>query len=365
MSTLKTIGQSGFTMIEVTVTLALTAVLGLSISGVMNYANRQTKIQTEDIQSLIIRYGASKVLVRDIANAAPSFNYINFKDDDNLPFFIYSQGELCTPTTCSRKFTMSIAAGATKSRPLFLLTVKGGIEEMIRFGVNPINAFDGTTNAFIGVNPSPTSTTGISKTVIPSSPWEKGRIVLLQTTNSFFDCSSMVNNSTPSGSCTITCQGACLDYAASRQMKMIGVVDNDEEDMTYTSVVGQPALFKKDYSICRPDSATCPIKVSVPNLNSAKKLFENMPYIPGSDNLATITPVGLVRYHLERPNVNSPDNQIVLVRSEATLVGTKLSFVRAHVLMTGIQSIVFTRKNVSNPTIEYKFTKVRYQSAIK
>jgi hypothetical protein len=90
-----------------------------------------------------------------------------------------------------------------------------------------------------------------------------------------------------------------------------------------------------------------------------------MPYIPGSDNLASITPVELVRYHLERPNPGSPDNHIFLARSAATIDGGELSFERAHVLMTGIQSIVFTRKNVSNPTIEYKFIKVRYQKAIK
>ena len=367
MSTLKTIRQSGFTMIELTVTLALTAVLGISISGVMKYANRQTKIQTEDIQSLIMRYGASKVLVRDMANAAPSFNYINFKDDNNLPFFVYSQGEACTNAACSRKLTMSIANGATKSNPLFLLTVNGRIDEMIRFGINPTDAFDATSSSYIGVNPAPTATTGISKTVISSSPWEKGRIVFLQTTNSFFDCSSMVNNfsPTPSGSCPITCQGACTDFAVSRQLKMIGVVNNNEEDMTYTPVLFQPSLFKKAFSICRPDQNSCPIKIPIPNLNSARKLFEKMPYIPGSDNLATITPVELVRYHLERPTANSPDNQIILARSAATIVGGKLSFERAHGLMTGIQSIVFTRKNVSNPTIEYKLIKVRYQKAIK
>jgi hypothetical protein len=86
-------------------------------------------------------------------------------------------------------------------------------------------------------------------------------------------------------------------------------------------------------------------------------LFENLPYLPGTDNLSSLTPVELVRYHLERPSPNSPDTKIVLMRSTATIVGSELSFESAHILMTGVQSIVFTRKNISAATVEYKLTK--------
>lgn len=366
MKFLKSILQSGFTMVEMSVALALTAVLGMVIYGVMNYTDRQSKIQTENIQDLILRYGASKVLVRDIANAAPTFNYINIKDDNNLPFFVYSQNEYCQPAaTCSRKFTMEIPANNTLSEPIFFLSVKGGSDEMIRFGIDPSMTFD-DSDTYVGINYDKVAdpATGISKSVIPESPWVKHRIVLLQSANSFYDCNSTVNSFTPNptGSCNVT--GA--NFATTRQMKMLGVVNPDEIDMTFTPVASRPTLLKNKYNICRPDkNLNCVIKVSLANLNTSKDLIEKMPYIPGSDNLASITPVELIRYHLERPAPNSPDTKIVLMRSVATIVGGQLSFERAHVLMSGIQSIVFTRRNVSNPTIEYKLIKVRYQSAIK
>lgn len=369
MKFLKSALQSGFTMVEMSVALALTAVLGMVIYGVMNYTDRQSKIQTENIQDLILRYGASKVLVRDIANAAPTFNYINIKDDDNLPFFVYSQNEYCQPAAaCSRKFTMEIPANNTLSEPIFFLSVKGASDEMIRFGIDPSMTFDSSTNDYLGVNYEKVvdATTGISKDIKPESPWVKDRIVLLQSANSFYDCNSTVNSFTPApaGSCNVTGP----DFATTRQMKLLGVVNSDEIDMTYTPVASRPNLLKNTYNICRPDqNLDCAINPAISDLiiNSSAKLIENMPYIPGSDNLASITPVELIRYHLERPAPNSPDTKIVLMRSVATIVGGQLSFERAHVLMSGIQSIVFTRKNVSTPTIEYKLIKVRYQSAIK
>ena len=163
-----------------------------------------------------------------------------------------------------------------------------------------------------------------------------------------------------------TAGGNCPDYAVARQMKLLGTVNSDEFDMTFKNVASQSQLLKKQYKICRPNqNMTCSIKTNIPNLNTSKKLIEKMPFIPGTDNLATITPVELVRYHLERPAANSPDSKILLMRSTATIVGGQLSFERAHILMSGIQSIVFTRNNVSNPTIEYKLIKVRYQKAIK
>ncbi len=369
MKFLKSALQNGFTMVEMSVALALTAVLGMVIYGVMNYTNRQSKIQTENIQDLILRYGASKVLVRDIANAAPTFNYINIKDDDNLPFFVYSQNEYCQPAAaCSRKFTMEIPANNTLSEPIFFLSVKGGSDEMIRFGIDPSMTFDGSTNSYLGVNYEKVvdSTTGISKDIIPESPWVEDRIVLLQSANSFYDCSSTVNTFSPdpAGNCNVT----GTNFATTRQMKMLGKVNSDEIDMTFYAVASRPNLLKNKYNICRPDqNLNCVINPNTANLTitTSKDLIENMPYIPGSDNLASITPVELIRYHLERPAANSPDTKIVLMRSVATIVGGQLSFERAHVLMSGIQSIVFTRKNVSNPTIEYKLIKVRYQSAIK
>jgi hypothetical protein len=181
---------------------------------------------------------------------------------------------------------------------------------------------------------------------------------------------SLVNtfNPLPSADCPIACNpsGTC-DYATSRQIKLLGSVDTNEIDMTFTPVKNRPDLLKTKYMICRPGQSTnCGVSSkyqSALDIKSAKMLFENLPYLPGTDNLSSLTPVELVRYHLERPSPNSPDTKIVLMRSTATIVGSELSFESAHILMTGLQSgvksIVFTRKNISAATIEYKIIKAR------
>lgn len=370
MKPFKLHNQTGMTMIEMVVTFALFSILAGIIFSVMEYADKQTKLQTEDIQSLILRLGASKVLARDIANSAPSFNYINFEDDSGRPFFVLAQNEACQGPSCERTFSMNIPAGETESNPLFLLTVRGETYEMLRFGVDPFMPFDPSSNTYIGVNAeaSVDPQTGISQSVLPFSPWKKGRLMMLQTANLFYDCQSTVNTPNfdpiPATTCPITCNpsGTC-DYAVTRQLKLLGVVNNDEIDMSYTPVQSRPRLLKTNYTICRPDdNMGCTVQPKYAGglkLKTTKDLFELMPYIPGSDNLASLTPVELVRYHLERPSATSPDSKIVLMRSAATIVGGKLSFERAHLLMTGVQAIVFSRRNISNPTIEYKLTKAR------
>lgn len=367
MSHFKNLKDSGFTMVELTVTMALTGVLAMIVYGVVQYADRQTKIQTEDIQNLIQRFGASKVLLRDLTNAAPTFNYINVKDDNDRPFFILSTTEFCQHANCERKFTMSIPNGETVSRPLFFLVINGMPNEIIRFGIDPEKLFD-DSEAYLGINSDPDN--DISKAAMPISPWDEDRLILLQTSNQFYDCHSQVHTfePNPSGSCPITCQisGTC-NYAINRPLKLLGKVNSDKVDMTFLTIPSRPELLKNKFSLCNPkNSSDCEINVDFgTGLTTSKDLIEKMPYIPGSDNMASFTPVSLVRYHLERPSASSPDNKIVLMRSTAEIVGTQLSFERAHVLLTGIQSIVFTRKNVSNPTIEYKLNKVRLQQVVK
>lgn len=357
--------QSGFSMIEMMMALAITSILGGIIFSVVEYSDRQTKLQTEDIQSMILRMGGAKVLVRDVANSSPGFNYLNMPDDNGKPFYIFAQNEYCQGSSCERNFTLNIPPGQVVSSPFFMLVTRGDANEMLRLGVDPYTTFS-DTHSYVGVNAAAQTdpATGLAKSVISYSPWTKGRLILLQSANHFYDCMSLVNtfDPLPSADCPIACNpsGTC-DYATSRQIKLLGSVDTNEIDMTFTPVKNRPDLLKTKYMICRPGQSTnCGVSSkyqSALDIKSAKMLFENLPYLPGTDNLSSLTPVELVRYHLERPSPNSPDTKIVLMRSTATIVGSELSFESAHILMTGVQSIVFTRKNISAATVEYKLTK--------
>lgn len=362
--------NSGFTMVELTVSVALVAVLGMIVYNVVTYAERQARIQTEDVQNLILKYGAVKVLTRDISNAAPTFNYINLEDDNNLPFFVLANNEYCQNSACDRTFTLSIPAGQVRSKAFFMLGTTGFADEMLRFAIDPANVVEETTGIYMKMNAPASDPLNFTKsTTKPWSPWFKGRLMLLSSANLFYDCmsSSQTFSPTPSGTCPITCtpSGSC-NYATTRPLKLLGVINNDETDMVFTPVTGRPTLLKTAYKICRPDqNMNCTVSHDFPNLTSTQDFYEKLPYLPGTDNLTSVMPVELIRYHLERPSPNSPDHQIVLMRSVAENVGGSLSFDRAHILMSGIQTIVFTRRNISNPTLEYKITKVRLQRSIK
>src|SRR5690606_6481662 len=98
---------------------------------------------------------------------------------------------------------------------------------------------------------------------------------------------------------------------------------------------------------------------------SPKTFFDKLPYMPGADNRASLAPVELVRYHLEKAGPNYPEHTIRFYRSTATLVGNKLVFKDSRVLMTGLQSLIFTRANISSPIVEYKMIKARARKSVR
>lgn len=364
----KLLGQSGMTMVEMMVTFALMSILGGIVYSVVQYADRQTKIQTEDIQNLIMKYGGSKILQTDIARANPSFNFLHLADASNKPFFVLAQSDLCQHPDCSRTFKLEIPPGNNKSQPFFFLIVNGIGKEMTRFTIEPDSTF--VSGTYQGINPkwaNPALT--ISKSNLEHSPWTKSRLMMLSSANMFYDCNSLTGSMlSGSSNCKITCKSATnCNYATTRATKFLGVVKLNESDMlNHTSVISRPTLFNNTYKLCRPTAGfNCPSSINY-TATTTKNLIEKMPYLPGSDNLTFITPVQLVRYHLEKPTPSSPDHKIFLMRSVATITGSgQLSFDSGHVLMTGIQSLVFSRNNISNPTIEYKLNKVRTQTSIK
>lgn len=363
-------GQKGFTLVEIAITLSIVGVIGLIVVNVTRYADRQSKIQIEDIQTLIAKVGASKVIQRDLANASPSFNYLNIKDQKNpsLPFFVYSRDEFCAEgngVVCKREFKLSIPKGELVSDAFFLIVVKGFNKEKLKYSLSvETDVFSqGSLPTYLGINHSGEITKSPDNI---ESPWIAERLMLLSSNNSYYDCSNKLHSVDDSADCKISCSdpGKC-NVAVKRELKMLGAVGKNQKDLEFFPVIQREELLKTNYSICNVnESLGCSSRINA-NVREPKILFEEMPYSPGMDNGAFFTPVELVRYHLERASPNSPDHEIRLLRSTATISGKYLSFQRAHILMTGAQEVVFTRKNVSNPSIEYKITRAKPQQSIK
>jgi prepilin-type N-terminal cleavage/methylation domain-containing protein len=363
--------NKGFSLAEMAVTTGLMGVLALVIYSVSRYTDKEIKIVTEDIQTLILKYGANKVLLRDLVNSTPSYNYLELADDSGKPFFVHATNELCQ-TDCERKFSLNIPAGDIKSRGIFFLVNKRKLSEQVMMNYplkieNTLNASQnfGGINAIADITPS----MSISKSNIPLSPWEKDRILLITSNVSFYDCLNHIHGSSGSN-CNLTCAdspggpGSC-NYVAKRPFKILGIVDKYEKNLIFTNVNNNLGLLKKKFRYCSSnESMQCGFTKDV-MLDQAANFITDLPFVPGYDNQAQIQPVELVRYHLEKPSPNAREDKTMLMRSVATVVGTNLSFQRAHVLLTGVKSIVFTRKNLSNATIEFKIDKVKLQNVIK
>ncbi len=356
--------QNGFTIVEMLITAGLTGALALASYGLYNYNRRETNRLGEDVQATISKYGGGKVLNLDLMSAEPSFNYLNIKDDNGRPFFVLAPNELCSDR-CDRTVTLKVNPASGKSKSIFFMVRKGYRDEMLKFEIIPERAFDSAAT-YRGINKDfADSSLSISKSNLgPASPWEANRVLLLTSAMSFYDC----RNSVLGGSaCNITCTppGSC-DFVGKRPLRFLGKVTSNESDLQEISVRGQGDLFNRDYKICRPDaSMLCSSTIDIGNIRSAETFMKNLPYLPGMDNRAYLSPVEIIEYYLKKPTFASPDHQTQLIRTRFKLSGSELVADVTTPIVTGVQEIIFKRRNISNPLIEYRIKKVNMRKSIK
>lgn len=359
------LNQKGMSLVEMTVAGAVAVGLGLVALNMKNFTDRETTRLNVDIQSTISRYGGAMVLMHDLSASEMSFNFLNMKDDNNLPFFVLAGNELCRGNRCERKKTLSIPKGRTKSESLFLIVKRGFNNEMLKFTIDPITTYQSKT--YSGINWQYASEDhSISKSSRDYSPWSKGRLLMLSSELTFYDCKNKTQKN--DDTCTISCvsSGTC-NYVAKRPMKFLGVVNDKEIDMEAISFPGAGDIFNTSYEICRPDAdLNCTSRIDISSgLTSPRTFFEMLPYVPGMDNRAYISPVEVIEYYLKKPNINSPDHEISLYRSRMKVTDKRLTQEAPLPLISGITSIQFKRANISNALIEYKLKKARFRKSVK
>lgn len=361
------INQRGLSLIEIIIGLGLLTFLGLIVTNLSKHVDRRNKIEAEDIQNLISKLGASKVITRDLMGASPSFNYLNLPDDlDKIarPFYVLAKNEYCqesSVSTCKRQYTLSIPKGAKISKYFYIISTRALPDESSKLSISAEGVFSLTTRRYSAINRDSTiPAQSISKSSSRAeSPWTKSRLMMLTSNNDFYDCFNKTHTMGETDDCPINCSspGAC-NYVAKREFKMLGIVNDSETELNFSK---NRNLMKYKYKMCSlKKDLTC--LTSRYDILSSKIFFERLPFMPGHDNGAYLAPVELVRYHIERSTPTSPEYKNVLMRSVATKSG---SFESPRILMSGIQSLLFTRNNVSEPTIEYKIIKAKAQQTIK
>lgn len=351
-------GQRGLSMIEAIIAMGLFGVLALAVTQFSRKSEKQIEVASERINNTVARLGGSKVMINDIAVSMASFDLLNILDDRGMPFFVYSRSELCMPAStdkerCSRKIVLSIPKGEVRSKPFFLIINKGYPSERLQTELSPRRMFAGGTYQSFNPDAADSNLT-IAKTASrPDSPWDAGRLILISSVNSFYDCHSMAHGSV-GATCDIKCPvpGTC-DHATERPLALLGIVKKDYLDLQPVAVEKQPSLLKTNYLIClKPTCSSSSAKRL--EVVSTKDLIEGLPYLPGLNNNVSYSPVQMVRYHLERPSADAPDHKILLMRSVSTIVGSSISFAKAHILSSGVQGVEFFRENISHPNIKFK-----------
>jgi hypothetical protein len=361
---MKNLNEKGVSLVELAITAAMIAGIGIISFNFSNFTRKETTAISEDIMNTIARFGAAKVITRDLSAAGPSFNFLNMKDDQDLPFFVLARSEFCANKFCERKLTLSIPEGQVRSQSLYLITTKGAGDEMLKFTIEPKSVFQNKTYA--GINSAKDVNYRINKTTRPYSPWAKERILLLSSEVEYFDCLAPTQKADEG--CRLSCNpaGSC-NYVVKRPYRFLGVVAGDEVDLKPLSIPVAPGLLQTRYKICRPNkNLNCQETIDLTDgINDTKTFYQYLPYIPGLDNRTYLSPVEIVEYYLKRPNPQSPPHQNQLNRVKAKLVGTDLIFENPLILMSGVEAVEFSRKNISNPIIEYKIKKVRMRKSLK
>jgi len=360
------LNNRGVSLVEMIVGLAMMAVIFLAVETYMRSTNKTVKGVTEDMQAQILTLGAEKIILNDIANVNPSFNYLNTPDDDGNQFFSLDYVDVCEADDCGRKLTLSVPDGSEYSdQAMYMIVVKGVGGERLSWAVPPHKVFNSSNN-YAGINYQVADEDfSISKTDRTDSPWAKDRLLILSSNVSYYDCLNGVLSS--STTCNFTCAGSNnCNKPLKRQFKILGVVNEDEDELSYVAITDSihsaANLRLKHFKNCRKGTNNLCVPASVnlvggtTGIITPKIFFEQMPVYPGLDNRSTLQPVELVKYYLYRQDGADKD-KTVLIRESATYQGGSLKFTKSHKLLFGLESIEFTRENISQSGIGMKINR--------
>jgi len=344
--------QQGFTLVEMIIAMGLATILGVSGYSLYLYSKKNTNRISDDIQTTITRLGASSILKRDLSAAELSFNYINVLDDKGLPFFTHAKNQYCRHDECSRELTLALSPEEKRSKAIYFIIRKSLLNETQKLTIHPKSVFNGKN--YEGINwrhDSPTHS--LSREHFPLTSWEENRVMLVSSENDFYDC-NLSSKSNSSSQCRLECgvSGQC-DFTIKRPYRFLGVVNGKpSRDLSEVVVDNSNNLLLRNYNVCRPSkNNSCASYIPV-TINSSKNLYEKLPYIPGIDDRTSIYYVDVVKYYLEK---SDNTNNVNLMRALGSYEGGRIKFDHAVNIMSGINAMVFSRVNISNPVIEYKF----------
>ena len=324
--------RDGFTVVEIFVGMAITAViLGVTLNTILS-ANKQSNQSMKDMLSVADQVIADRQLWFDLRTISSSFNSLNVPDDNGQNFFDYASDSQCT-SNCTRSFTL----GYDNNAEMVFIAGEDSVAPPVMY--DPVGAYNATpgpnfnvagTLTFMGLNYKPAAQPeGTMELLYPPANYPEfwapaKRLLLLY--------SPIVMREAPGG----------VPNMAKHPRGSYVLVNYDLRD----DLNAAPALV----TLGGRTISSHPSDASV-DIDSVDKFFRTLPPVGGSVGLSFVKPVMALRYQVVAINdPDAPGGQSGQLRRSVwdANAGTWGS---SQTISEGLKNVIFCRSSISLPAI--------------
>lgn len=311
--------QSGFSLAEMVVAIALIGILGMVISSFMVFAEKSKNEITNEIEDKVDNILAERMILRDLKSSEPSFNNVLIRDDQGRRFFDYITDRAEQGVDLSAR-TLTLQAGVRNE--FTFLTVNTRLGGTIMYtpsmaynvGNPPMDPYQEAELTFHSLNK------GGEITKVNSKYWQPGVLLML-------DSPALVREMTPTG----------LNYnRPARSPIFVGAVTGVGE--TRLRPLNLPNFLDLTHPLYPNETVT-----------SEDKFLRDVPPMGGAAPLVRLKAVTIVKYYLEKDVTNKYNLK------RAVFDGSQFSM--GQLFAQDIQKVIFTRKDPYDAVIYFNIVR--------
>jgi type II secretory pathway pseudopilin PulG len=357
MNARKLNSQSGLTLVEIVLAMAVFAFVSITAYQLMNIVQKDTLRTREAIDANLESLVSQRLLTSDIIASSPSFNCVKLPDDNGRNFFDYlSDGNCTDPTLCPRILSLS-PPGRGGVQQVVFMTSAGDLSPALiyapHFAYNVQKAV--TLDApgiltYVGVNRDKNLEKIIDPLNYPKfwDPKENPRLLFFYSSTAVRPSSGTVNLSIPA-----------------RSSVYLGVLNYTMKPVL-SNVLMTAAPLSAYVDVSHPSQAglTMTDTVDIWGTNGFDRFLRTLPPVGGVGATAFFRPARMIRYSFVT-ETGSSKTTYALYRDEWNPKTN--AFEKPLMMGREFYGIVFKRKTISSPVIDTYVTekKLDYDAARK
>lgn len=311
--------QSGFSLAEMVVAMALLGILGMVVSSFMVFAEKSKNEITNEIEDKVDNILAERMILRDLKSSEPSFNNVIIKDDQGRRFFDYVTDRAEQGIDLTAR-TLTLQAGVRNE--FTFLTVNTRLGGTIMYtpsmaysiGNPPMDPYQEAELTFHSLNKG-----GEIAKVNPLY-WQPGVLLML-------DSPALVREMTPTGP----------NYnRPARSPIFIGAVTSGGESRLRP--LNLPNFLDQTHPLYPSELVT-----------NEDKFLRDVPPMGGAAPLVRLKAVTIVKYYLEKDEMNKYNLK------RAVYDGSQFSM--GQLFAQDIHKVIFTRKDPYDAVIYFNIVR--------